>query len=251
LQTSDTNERSQIIHGTKQVKLQNNNMEAKITAVIPVRAGSTRVKNKNIRPFADSSLLEIKIEQLKNVPEIDQIIVSSDSDEMLNVAASLGSIPKKRPTEYCDEISKTFNDVVRYIAQEEVDTDIMMWVPCVCPMVSSEKIREGIELYKKQQAGQLPGNGVCTARLIKEYLYGENGPVNFSIEHHVKSQNLPNWHYITNGFFIARRTEMIEWGFVYGPQPLFCEVNQFECVDIDDQADFVLAEMIYRIFNKK
>ena len=32
-----------------------------ITAVIPVRAGSTRVKNKNIKPFAGSSLLEIKI----------------------------------------------------------------------------------------------------------------------------------------------------------------------------------------------
>ncbi len=226
-------------------------MELKITAVIPVRAGSTRVKNKNIRPFADSSLLEIKIEQLKAIPEIDQIIVSSDSDEMLKVASEHGAIPKKRPIDYSDEKSKTFNDVVCYIASEEVDTEVMIWVPCVCPMVSAEKIREGIDMYLKQQKGQLPGNGVCTARLIKEYLYGENGPVNFSIEHHVKSQDLPNWHYITNGFFIAKKKEMIEWRFVYGPQPLFCEVNQFECVDIDDQADFELAEIIYKKMNSK
>lgn len=223
----------------------------KVTAVIPVRAGSTRVKNKNIRPFADSSLLEIKIEQLKAIPEIDMIIVSSDSEEMLKIAEEHEVIAKKRPLEYCDEKSRTFNDVVRYIASEEVDTEVMMWVPCVCPMVSSEKIKEGIELYKKQQAGELQGNGVCTARLIKEYLYGDKGPVNFSVEHHVKSQDLPNWHYITNGFFIAKREEMIEWGFVYGPQPLFCEVNQFECLDIDDQADFELAEIVYRKFNSK
>lgn len=223
----------------------------KITAVIPVRAGSTRVKDKNIRPFADSSLLEIKIEQLKAIPSIDRIIVSSDSDEMLRIAEERGVTPKKRPLEYCDERSRTFNEVVRYIASEEVETEIMMWIPCVCPIVSSDKIQEGIELYKKQQIGDLPGNGVCTARLIKEYLYGDNGPVNFSIEHHVKSQNLPNWHYITNGFFIAKRKEMIEWGFVYGPHPLFCEVNQFECLDIDDQTDFELAEIVYRKFKGK
>jgi CMP-N-acetylneuraminic acid synthetase len=38
-----------------------------ITIVIPCRAGSTRVKNKNFKPFANSSLLEIKIKQAKTL----------------------------------------------------------------------------------------------------------------------------------------------------------------------------------------
>ena len=45
-----------------------------ITAVVPVRAGSRRVKNKNIRPFMGSTLLEIKIDQLKKIPELMKLL---------------------------------------------------------------------------------------------------------------------------------------------------------------------------------
>ena len=50
-----------------------------IKALIPVRAGSQRVKNKNIRPFAGSSLLEIKIKQMMRIKELDGVIVNSDN----------------------------------------------------------------------------------------------------------------------------------------------------------------------------
>ena len=49
-----------------------------ITAVIPVREGSTRLKNKNVAPFAGTNLLINKINQLKEVKEISRIVVSSD-----------------------------------------------------------------------------------------------------------------------------------------------------------------------------
>ena len=222
-----------------------------ITAVIPVRAGSTRVKDKNIRKFADTSLLENKINQLKAVPEIDQIIVSSDSDQMLQVAIDNGVIAKKRPLEYCDEKSKTFNEVVRYIAENEVETDIMMWAPCVCPIVGPKKISEGIAMFKKIENKEKDGDSIATAALIKEYLFDEHKPINFSVENHVTSQNLPNWHYITNGFFIAKTADMAKWGFVYGPNVTLCEVNKFEAVDIDDDYDFAMAEFIYTYLKEK
>ena len=65
-------------------------IEKRITAIVPVRKGSVRVKNKNLKPFAGKTLLQIKIEQLKQVSSIDSIVVSSDCDEMLQLAASLG-----------------------------------------------------------------------------------------------------------------------------------------------------------------
>jgi len=58
----------------------------KITAIIPVRKGSVRVKNKNLKPFAGTNLLEIKIKQLKQINFIDKIVVSSDCDKMLKIA---------------------------------------------------------------------------------------------------------------------------------------------------------------------
>ena len=67
-----------------------------ITAVVPVRKGSVRVKNKNLKPFAGKTLLQIKIEQLKQVSLIDNIVVSSDCDDMLALAAALGGDTHRR-----------------------------------------------------------------------------------------------------------------------------------------------------------
>ena len=70
----------------------NTKTDIMITALIPVRKGSQRVKNKNIKSFGESSLLEIKIKsllKLKKWNKIEEIIVSSDCDEMLTLASSL------------------------------------------------------------------------------------------------------------------------------------------------------------------
>ena len=50
--------------------------KGKLTAIVPVRAGSQRVKNKNTKPFANSNLLKIKLETLKKVSMIDNIVVN-------------------------------------------------------------------------------------------------------------------------------------------------------------------------------
>lgn len=57
----------------------------KITAVIPIRSGSQRVKDKNLRPFANTTLMENKIEMLLNVPELDSIIVNTNSEEAIDI----------------------------------------------------------------------------------------------------------------------------------------------------------------------
>ena len=220
-------------------------MTSMITAVIPVREGSRRILNKNIRPFAGSSLLELKIQQLKRIDDISTILVSTDSERMLTVAKENGVVAKRRPKEYCDESSKSFNEVVEYIAEKEVDTEVMMWVPCVCPLVSDYSIKEGIRVFNEIEQGLRNEDSVASAKLIKEYIFDESGPINFSINDHVPSQLLPNWHVIVNGFFIAKRADMIKWKFVYGRKPYLFEISKTEGVDIDDEVDFYIAEELF------
>ena len=50
----------------------------KITAVIPIRSGSQRVKDKNLRAFADTNLMELKIKNLLQVPELTSIVVKTN-----------------------------------------------------------------------------------------------------------------------------------------------------------------------------
>lgn len=217
-----------------------------LTAVIAVRGGSTRVKDKNCRPFAEDSLLGVKIKQLQKVEEIKEIIVTSDSEKLLQIAKDNGAIPKKRPLKFCDEKTVPFNEVVRYIASEQVSTRYIMWTPCVCPLVSEEYMREGIEMYKKQIMGELNGQGICTVTPFKEYLLDETGPVNYKVEEFVRSQDLPDWNYIINGFFIAETNQMIDWGFIYGKNPFLFSIPKNDAIDIDDMTDFEIAEFMFQ-----
>ena len=73
------------------------------TAVIPVRAGSRRLQNKNIAKFAGTNLLVNKIRQLRRVKNITNIVVSSDSIDMLKMAADEGVSTHQRELKYCDE----------------------------------------------------------------------------------------------------------------------------------------------------
>lgn len=57
----------------------------KITVVIPIRSGSQRGKDKNLRPFADTTLMENKINSLLQVPELDSIIVNTNSEEVIEI----------------------------------------------------------------------------------------------------------------------------------------------------------------------
>ena len=57
----------------------------KITAVIPIRSRSQRVKDKNLRAFADTNLMELKIKNLLQVPELTSIVVNTNSELAIEI----------------------------------------------------------------------------------------------------------------------------------------------------------------------
>lgn len=215
-----------------------------ITAVIPVRAGSTRLKDKNILPFGDSNLLVHKIRQLKQVSLLDKIVVSSDSNEMLEMAKNEGVEIHKRPIEYCDEKTKTFNEVVEYI-MNSINGDIIMWSPCVCPLCMPENYINAIKKYSDVVIKKEQFDSVASTEIFKKYLYGDGKFINYNPDNHVPSQNLPNWKIIVNGFFIAEKTKMVKWKHVYGKKPYLYEIDKKAAIDIDDEVDYNMAKVLF------
>ena len=88
----------------------------KFTAVIPVKAHSSRLPGKNLKPFGKENLLTRKIRQLKQSKIADRIILSSDSDEMLDIATKHGIEAIKRPIEFANE-SRPFGEFLDYISE--------------------------------------------------------------------------------------------------------------------------------------
>lgn len=211
-----------------------------ITAVIPVREGSRRLKNKNIAPFAGTNLLVHKINQLKQVSEISTIVVSSDSDYMLSMAAEQGGVTvHKRAPEYCDEKSKTFGEVVAHICSN-VSGDDILWATCTAPLVFPKHYSEAIHLYYKALKDGY--DSLLSMEKFKRYLWDDNGPLNYKLGiEHVPSQQLPTLYYATDGILIAPRKKMIEWNYFHGPNPYRYILDKRTSIDIDDGLDLACA----------
>lgn len=222
-----------------------------IAAIIPVRAGSRRIPDKNILPFGDSNLLIHKIRQLKQVKDLTEIVVSSDSDLMLEMAKNEGVNTHKREIEYADEKTMSFSEVVAYCAEFATTCEHIMWSPCVCPIVDSDVYSKAILLYKEKVLKLNQFDSLASFKEIKEFLWNENGPVNYGLrEKHVPSQNLPNYYSIINGFYLYSREKMIKDKYFIGDNPYKLILDKFQSIDIDERIDYNLACFISSFLNK-
>lgn len=213
-----------------------------ITAIIPVKKNSTRLPNKNILPFGDDNLLVHKIRQLKQVKAVNQIVVSTDSKEMLEMAEEEGVIPMLRPKQYADE-SLPISEFITYLG-DNVEGDHFMWSCVTSPLVDVELYSKAIKLYlMKLDEGY---DSLVTVIPFQHYLMDENGPFNFKRgKFHTNSQQLQKLYLFTNGIQLTPHEKYKEWGDRIGEHPYLMEVSKNESIDIDDVYDYEFALSIY------
>lgn len=214
-----------------------------IKALVAVRSGSVRVKNKNIRPFAGSSLLEIKLRQLKRIPCLDGVVVNSNDDEMLNIAKSLGCETVKRDPYYAsNEVS--MSDVYKNMA-ENINADDIAYINVTNPLLKDETIVKAIEEYKAiKREGKY--NSLNSAHLIKEFMFENNKPINYDLQHQPRSQDLPDIAALNFAISIISREGMIVSKNVVGSRPNIYIIDEVEATDIDNEIDFEFAEYMYK-----
>lgn len=213
----------------------------KYTAIIPVRAGSRRLTDKNIAPFGESNLLINKIEQLKKIKKINQIVVSSDSEIMLAMARKARVLIHKRAIEYCDEKTKTFGEVVRHIC-ENVEGENIIWATCTSPLVTPALYNDAIKKYELNVLNNREFDSLMSVEPFKRYLWDNKGPVNYQLgTKHVPSQELPTLYFVTDGILIAPRIKMIKWNYFHGKNPYKFILDKKSSVDIDDELDLAKA----------
>lgn len=213
-------------------------MNKTITAVIPVKKNSSRLPGKNILPFGKSNLLLHKIEQLKQVDQITDIVVSSDSDEMLEMAESAGVKAMKRPIQYANE-SVPFGMFLDYLCKV-LPNDHIMWACATSPLVEPYLYKKAIKLYfQKLEEGF---DSLVTLLPMQSFYLDKNGPINYEVGvNHKNSEFLEPIYHFTNGINIAPKEKIAQWHYNYGPKPYKLMVNKREAIDIDDVYDYVQA----------
>lgn len=215
---------------------------SKYTAVIPVRESQgTVLKNKDRLPFAGTNLLVHKINQLKQVPNID-IVVSTDSQELGEIAKHEGIKVLDRPSQFSIE-NNLFGDMVKDIC-ERLDSEQIIWACVTSPLVSSERYINAIKVYEEKI--EVGYDSLVTVQKMQRYLMDKNGALNFRTGNGMKSiDQLPELYIFTNGISIAPREQMIKWKYTCGDMPYMLVLDKIESIDICDEFDYECAKKFF------
>jgi CMP-N-acetylneuraminic acid synthetase len=217
-------------------------MSREIVALIPVREGSTRVKDKNFRPFAnEKSLLHLKIKQLKKAKCFDHIYVSSDSERAKLIAEEMSVTFLQRDPQMCKQTAKLYQ-YNTHMLQTVPGDPVVAWTMVTAPLF--ENYAPAVEKFLS-----LDKNGydsLITVLPFREFLINEKGhPLNCMYGHwHLLTQELDKNYTITGSLYLAGKAEQIEWKYWIGVKPYLYEITKLECIDVDYDEDFKLAEMI-------
>ena len=216
-------------------------MQKKFSALIAVRSGSVRVKNKNIRTFNESTLLELKIKQLQSVKEINDVVVNSNSDEMLSIAKNLGAKTVKRDDYYASNtisMSSVFEDMAK-----NMDCENILYANCTNPLVSTNSYSDAIRIFLNNTSAY---DSLVSCHDIKEFLYLDGKALNYDPMNQPRSQDLPNVVALNFAISIIPKSDMIKNRNIIGMNPYFYKLNEVESLDIDTPLDFFIAEKLYQ-----
>lgn len=216
-------------------------MNKKITAMIAVRSGSKRVPDKNVRAFAGTSLLDIKVKQLSRSSLFDEIIVSSDCEKMLDIAGAYHGVTSiKRPSHLATD-DVPMNDVYKYLGSL-ASNDHVCFTHVTSPLLRDVSLEGCVKEYLSMDDGF---DSLATVTKLKEYIWHDGTAVNYDPNNHPRSQDLPNYCALNFAVNIIGKRNMINRRNIVGSRfkPFF--LSREESVDVDTMLDFEVAQFLY------
>jgi CMP-N,N'-diacetyllegionaminic acid synthase len=224
----------------------------KSLGIIGARAGSKRVKGKNIRALGGKELVRWTIEAAQKAKAIDRLLVSSDDPKVLDIANEFDSqLPLQRPKELATDTSNVIDYVRHAIEYAEHDSntfyDTIVIIQPTSPFTLPADIDHTVDLLRTSGAD----SSVTVMKLdhaihpIKlKTLEGDRLYPYLEEEHgRMASYELPEL-YVRNCSVYASRREVIESGQVIGADCRAFVMPQERSVDINSELDFQFAEFM-------
>lgn len=212
-------------------------------AIVIARSGSGRLPNKNMLGFKGRPLIAHKVWQLKQCDLIDEVVVGADSDELLTAAEKEGAIVFKREPEFCDERSRSWNEVI-FDMVRRVTAERIVWAHCTNPCIRPHTYDRAIEAYNAREFE----DSLVSVTRVQSHVWWNRKPLNFDPwgPKHLVAADLAPVFFQNGGIFIAPRPLMLRNKYVYGRTPLLFEIPTDEATDIDTLEDYKRALRVYQ-----
>lgn len=220
----------------------------RILALIPARGGSKRLPRKNVRVLGGRPLIVWSIDAASDIPEICDILVSTDDPAIAAVCAGAGAfVPWLRPADLATDTASSVDVALHALDWYEAEkgaVDGLLLLQPTSPFRTKKTVRRGIELFSKN--GQQPvlsvspthAHPMWTLKMDGDYL------VPFMQEHGLgtRSQELPPAYVVNGSFYLISPAELRACRSFVGMKsiPLLIESAQ-EAFDIDTEWDFKMA----------
>lgn len=221
-----------------------------VVAVIPARGGSKGIPRKNVRMVGGKPLIAHTIAAIRDARRVDRVVVSTDDDEIAQVARAWGAEVVMRPAEIAGDLAKSEDALLHaldVLAEGGCVPEVVLLVQCTSPLTSAQDVDGTVAALLDQEAD----TAVAVAP-FHYFLWGRDDAGEAMAINHEKTVRLMRQQ---------RRPEFIETGAVYAMRvvgfrqhrhrffgrTVLHETPAENRLEIDDPEDLVLAEQILRL----
>ena len=228
-------------------------------AIIPARGGSKRIPRKNIKEFRGKPIIAYSIEAALESACFDHVVVSTDDDEIAQVARAYGAeVPFMRPAEISDDYASTM-DVLRHDvhAVEKAYGKTLKLACCLyatAPFVTVESIREGFEKIEADTELQFAFTVTSFPFPIQRALRIDgNDRVQMLQPEFEKSrsQDLEETYHDAGQFYWFRRDAVFENCGIFSANSAPIVLPRERVQDIDTEEDWRGAELAYQLLQNR
>jgi CMP-N-acetylneuraminic acid synthetase len=215
-----------------------------IVALVPMRHHSQRVPGKNYRPLAGKPLFHHILETLLAVPEIDKVVVDTDSEPVMDSLRKY--FPQvviiNRPEHLCaDDVP--MNDILLHDTAQ-VQADFYLQTHSTNPLLRPETVKRAIETFL---AAYPEKDSLFSVTRWQTRLYDQHGrAINHDPSVLIQTQDLPPVYEENSCLYLFTRQNLLERHHRIGEHPILFEIDPAEAWDIDEELDFEIADFLMR-----
>lgn len=223
-------------------------------AIITARGGSKRIPRKNIKEFCGKPILYYSIKAAADAGVFDEIMVSTDDEEIAEIARSFGaSVPFFRSSETSGDYASTDDVIMEVIKEYQKAGQEFEAFCCIyptAPFLTGGRLKSAMALLKEAdsvmpvvpfsyppQRGLIVNKEGFVERQFPEYAAA-------------RSQDLPKIYHDCGQFYACRTIPFLEEGTTDVKRLVPLVLSEMEVQDIDTREDWEIAEIKYRrLFN--
>jgi N-acylneuraminate cytidylyltransferase len=222
-------------------------------AIIPARGGSKRIPRKNIKPFLGRPIISYAVQAALESNLFDQVICSTDDNEIAQVAASFGAqVPFMRPAEIADDHAITADVVAHAISFMQAAGHPVESVCCLyatAAFVTAQQLQDSFILFQQQRCDFVFSATAFDFPIQRAIYITDEGRVQMFYPEYAltRSQDLTPAYHDAGQFYWGSAPAWLEKRRIFSPNSAAFIVPSHEVQDIDTLDDWRRAELLYQL----